>query len=592
MNTDLVDSMNIDQSLIFTHDENEIILEVDEEDAQQLLSETETPTTTTSQGTTPSPINIANALTTINAKDFGSANFPHLIMIKAAYAVRNVAFQNETDSIQVATTTCQTRTNFHTRDSWWAEQLKQAKKMIQQTTPYSWAKSANVLELSNPHLYYFITGAHNCQVLKKIELPLTPEKLSLLPTPANGPDGNFRIRISFTVNFGRQEHQHKADAWKLMEPHIQHIYPAARIMAESYMELPDLNCTRSDVRTYIHQARRRFEENCKNTFFLLPLTKLHPFRATSTSNTPPTSSADSSKDSFTQISPVPNKTTKSIKSTSDSTDDENESDKSVIVFSYKEKQEILEEAVRMANISEKQKALMKIITATGSQSPIQDRITVNEPSDKSEDIILIEKPLKTNIKPLATPRERRIERDYSPKYADKHRRRNDSKSPSRSSYPNHRSRYERTDQYYHQRNHYHSRSYEQKPYKYRQNQHPYEQPHRRSAHLRLEPRVHHYSQQSSRESSRAPTNEDNDDINMDQTFNVNQAVAPSPSDNVTTHTPIDDDNENLPIYRDITNLEKFVKYKTADGQTIFVQKSTRSRSKKSQDRKEKPIDKE
>jgi hypothetical protein len=358
------------------------------------------------------------------------------------------------------------------------------------------------------------------------------------------------------------------------------------------MELPDLNCTRSDVRTYIHQARRRFEENCKNTFFLLPLTKLHPFRAASTSNTPPTSSADSSKDSFTQISPVPNKTIKSTKSTSESTDDENDSDKSVMIFSYKEKQEIFEEAVRMANISEKQKALMKIITATGSQSPIQDRITVNEPKADSEDITLIDKPLKTNIKPLATPRERRIERDYSPKYADKHRRRNDSKSPSRSSYPNHRSRYERTDQYYHQRNHYHSRSYEQKPYRYRQNQHPYEQPHRRSAHLRLEPRVHHYSQQSSRESSRAPTNEDNDDINMDQTFNVNQTVAPSPSDNVTNQKPIDDGNENLPIYRDITNLEKFIKYKTVDGQTIFVQKSTRSRSKKSQDRKEKPIDKE
>ena len=116
MNSDLVDSMNIDQSLLFAHDENEIILEVDEEDAQQLLSETETPKTATSHGTTPSPINIANALTTINAKDFGSANFPHLITIKAAYAVRNVAFQNETDSIQVATTTCQTRTNFHTRE--------------------------------------------------------------------------------------------------------------------------------------------------------------------------------------------------------------------------------------------------------------------------------------------------------------------------------------------------------------------------------------------------------------------------------------------------------------------------------------------
>jgi hypothetical protein len=61
MNTDLVDSMNIDQSLIFEHDDNEIILEVNEEDAQRLLSETDTPTTTTSHGTTPSSNNIVNA---------------------------------------------------------------------------------------------------------------------------------------------------------------------------------------------------------------------------------------------------------------------------------------------------------------------------------------------------------------------------------------------------------------------------------------------------------------------------------------------------------------------------------------------------
>jgi hypothetical protein len=61
MNTDLVDSMNIDQSLLFTHDKNEIILEVNEEDAQQLLNETDAPTTTPSS-------NIANDLTTINGK--------------------------------------------------------------------------------------------------------------------------------------------------------------------------------------------------------------------------------------------------------------------------------------------------------------------------------------------------------------------------------------------------------------------------------------------------------------------------------------------------------------------------------------------
>ncbi len=64
--------MNINQSLIFAHDENEIILEVDKEDAKHLLHKNESPTTTsTSQTMMPSQPNIANNLTTINAKDFG-----------------------------------------------------------------------------------------------------------------------------------------------------------------------------------------------------------------------------------------------------------------------------------------------------------------------------------------------------------------------------------------------------------------------------------------------------------------------------------------------------------------------------------------
>jgi hypothetical protein len=78
---------------------------------------------------------------------------------------------------------------------------------------------------------------------------------------------------------------------------------------------------------------------------------------------------------------------------------------------------------------------------------------------------------------------------------------------------------------------------------------------------------------------------------MDQeTFNVNQAVTPSPSDNLHKPKTVDDKNDHLPIYRETANLDKFIKYKTADGETIYVQKSTRSRSKKSQDRKEKPIE--
>jgi hypothetical protein len=127
----------------------------------------------------------------------------------------------------------------------------------------------------------------------------------------------------------------------------------------------------------------------------------------------------------------------------------------------------------------KKRALIKIITSTGSQSPIQERIKVNEPDEKSKNIILIDKPLKTKIKPLATSRERKIERDYSSKNTDNHRRRHVSKSPSCLSYSNHKSRYDRSEHYYHERSQYHTRTYDYKqPYRYQQHQHPYEQPQR------------------------------------------------------------------------------------------------------------------
>ncbi len=68
---------------------------------------------------------------------------------------------------------------------------------------------------------------------------------------------------------------------------------------------------------------------------------------------------------------------------------------------------------------------------------------------------------------------------------------------------------------------------------------------------------------------------------MDQgTFNVKKAIAPSPSDNLTNKQTIDDDTKNLPIYRETPNLEKFVKYKTADGQTIYVQREADPRNHK------------
>ena len=145
----------------------------------------------------------------------------------------------------VVTTTSTARTNFYANESWWGQQLKRAKSIIYQTTPYSCAKLAKVLELRNPHFYYFVNGPQNCQVRNKIE---------------------------FIIQTAR---------WKQIEPHIKFIYPAAKLLAKSYIELLDLNCTNPDrYKGLSNQARHNFEENGKNPFCNIPLQKLHPFQPT------------------------------------------------------------------------------------------------------------------------------------------------------------------------------------------------------------------------------------------------------------------------------------------------------------------------
>jgi hypothetical protein len=87
---------------------------------------------------------------------------------------------------------------------------------------------------------------------------------------------------------GRPKFTTQNDGWKQIEPQIKFIHPAARHMAESCMELPDLSCTNPDIRAYTNRARQNFEENCKSSFYNLPLHKLHPFQPT-IKDTPSTS---------------------------------------------------------------------------------------------------------------------------------------------------------------------------------------------------------------------------------------------------------------------------------------------------------------
>jgi hypothetical protein len=80
MNSNLADTMNIDPSIIFALDEQEVILEVDKEEAKQLL-EHENPTTSTAQPTKSSQLNIANDLTQGFSSFFVSRPFQNAFKI-------------------------------------------------------------------------------------------------------------------------------------------------------------------------------------------------------------------------------------------------------------------------------------------------------------------------------------------------------------------------------------------------------------------------------------------------------------------------------------------------------------------------------
>jgi hypothetical protein len=83
---------------------------------------------------------------------------------------------------------------------------------------------------------------------------------------------------------------------------------------------------------------------------------------------------------------------------------------------------------------------------------------------------------------------------------------------------------------------------------------------------------------------------------MDQdNFNVNNTITPSPNNKAELVKPpatsknVDKKEQDLPI-QETPNLVKFHKYKTAEGETIYIQRSTRNRSKKSVERAKKIVE--
>jgi len=580
------------------------------------------------QHLTDRPVTPMKSFITLNCADIGSANYPIKASVKCGFAVRNLFLQNESDSQIAINTDCRAMTDFYKTESWWFSQIQSAKTMLYQSPPYNWARAARVLEFNQPKAYYTFNGPNNKQILRNITFPMTNEFIQLLPTPFLGPDGFFNIRISFVAQFGHDNkpaNMTSDQGWKSVEPHLKFIYPAARIMAESYMEIPAIDNTDPDIRLFITQSKRNFEENCKNNFYGLPQRRLNPFYQTkpvtppqATNASPNTSFLDASVKAVSEklrlkhqnlTSPEKQAATQKITTTmlseitkeasnhnssasSDSEDSDQDPQELLNAYSSKEKMEIVEQAAILANVPKKERQLIKIITATGNQSPLRKRLTPTRTDPSREKGYTTEVPIKADIKPLATSRERRIHEHYSP--SNRHSRNQRSQSPSPSQHRPYDRRYRQNnyDDNHHSNKYQHRpRYYDSGPYYQPRNQ-TYE-PQRRSAHSRLEPRVHpsrHTSPEGPRAklyTSRPPSPEGPPPRSQppsplpvtDLRHTLTPPVTPLCDTQTAEDKHVNDSFENLPLFNEEEEF-KYKHFRNKNGERVLVKQSSKHRKPK------------
>ena len=249
-------SSDMDDLMDTVHDP--LALPISAEEAELLLASTNDDWLNTS----PSQ-QFKQTLETINGSDINHVAQPEIVKIKAAYSVRNVALLGEHDANQVMTQSSVARGAFYRDQNWWWQQINTAQRSLAQQIPYLWAKNANVLEFTMPHAYYYFMGQHQAQTLQMVRLPLDEEKCKLLPIPAKGSDGIYRIRISFAAVFGPTEAKStEEEDLRIFQQHLQIIIPAARLLAETFWKLPHLNMGEQAIRGFANQAYANFRSNC------------------------------------------------------------------------------------------------------------------------------------------------------------------------------------------------------------------------------------------------------------------------------------------------------------------------------------------
>jgi len=100
--------------------------------------------------------------------------------------------------LTVTTTTTPGKLSFYHSTSFWATEIKEARRIMKTTPPYKWACKANALELTYPKVYYQTKGGNDTNIWIRVDQH-KPNKYG--PVPMEDSTGHYNIKVSFEADF-------------------------------------------------------------------------------------------------------------------------------------------------------------------------------------------------------------------------------------------------------------------------------------------------------------------------------------------------------------------------------------------------------
>ena len=100
--------------------------------------------------------------------------------------------------LTVTTTTTPGRLSFYHSISFWAQEIKESRRIIRQTPPYKWACKAKALEITYPKVFYQTKGGNDADIWIRVDQH-KPNKYG--PVPMEDSTGHYNIKISFEADF-------------------------------------------------------------------------------------------------------------------------------------------------------------------------------------------------------------------------------------------------------------------------------------------------------------------------------------------------------------------------------------------------------